>query len=82
MMIMLTINEDDNNNVGDDGITGNDDDAYNIGTDEDGENYNDVDDDYDSDDHFMRNGGDKGVGPVTTSQVEIATIHEVQPGNS
>jgi len=28
--------------------------------------------------NLMRNGGDKGVGPVTTSQVEIATIHKVQ----
>merc|ERR1712032_647410 len=28
--------------------------------------------------NLMWNGGDKGVGPVTTSQVEIATIHKVQ----
>ena len=63
--------------VGDNGDIGNNDDvAYNIGADED------CDDDYDNDNHLMRNGGDKGVGPVTTSQVEIATIHKVQPGNS
>ena len=74
---------DDNNDVGNDGDMGNNDDgAYDIDADEDGDDYDDVDDDYDDVDHLMRNGGDKGIGPVTTSQVEIATIHKVQPGNS
>ena len=36
----------------------------------------------DDEGHLVRNGGDEGVGSVTTSKMEIATIHKVQPGNS
>ena len=49
--------------------------------------YEDVDDNVvnnnvDDKGHLVRNGGDEGVGPVTASKMEIATVHKVQPGNS
>ena len=50
--------------------------------------YEDVDDNVvnnnvgNDEGHLVRNGGDEGVGSVTASKMEIATVHKVQPGNS
>ena len=49
-----------------------------LGVDYDVDDNNNVDDDVD---HLVRNRGDEGVGPVTASQVEIATVHKVQSEN-